>query len=137
MLFEGSLFPFNAKQKFTLACVCSNPISNKTFILVVWIESGFACFSVHSLAVWMNRGMFSLYWLATTASCGLGRVSFPRKKNYSLGSGTHINAWIDSKAVLMLSAGDHSFLRMSRQIAPVWLEMFGCQILVSNFIFGG
>jgi hypothetical protein len=66
----------------------------------------------------------------------LGQV-FSKKKNYSLGSGTHINAWIDSKAVLMLSAGDHSFLRMSKQIAPVWLEMFGCQILVSNFIFGG
>ena len=54
-----------------------------------------------------------------------------------LGSGAHIRAYKESKAVLILRAGDHSFFRISKQIAPVWLEIFGCQILVSNFIFGG
>ena len=36
----------------------------------------------------------------------------------------------------MERAGVHSFLRMSRQMAPVAEEMLGCQILVSNFIWG-
>jgi hypothetical protein len=31
----------------------------------------------------------------------------------------------------------HSFLRMSRQIAPVCDETLGCQIFVSKLIFGG
>ena len=37
----------------------------------------------------------------------------------------------------MVRAGVHSFFRMSRQMAPVYELIFGCQILVSNFIFGG
>ena len=37
----------------------------------------------------------------------------------------------------MVRAGLHSFLKMSKQIAPVSLLMFGCQILVSYFIWGG
>ena len=41
------------------------------------------------------------------------------------------------RAVLMVNAGVHSFLRMSRQIAPVWELIFGCHIFVSNFILGG
>jgi hypothetical protein len=41
------------------------------------------------------------------------------------------------RAVLMVRAGLHWSLRMSRQIAPVFEEMFGCQILVVNLIFGG
>lgn len=40
-------------------------------------------------------------------------------------------------AVLMPSAGDHWSFKMSRQMAPVWLEMLGCQTLVMNFILGG
>jgi len=48
-----------------------------------------------------------------------------------------MRAWMESRAVRTESAGLHSFLRMSRQMAPVTLETFGCQILVSNFIFGG
>ena len=34
----------------------------------------------------------------------------------------------------MVRAGLHSFLRMSKQIAPLSLLMFGCQMRVSNFI---
>ena len=34
----------------------------------------------------------------------------------------------------IVSAGVHSFLRMSRQIAPVCELILGCHILVSNFI---
>ena len=37
----------------------------------------------------------------------------------------------------MVKAGDHSSLRMSKQMAPVCEEIFGCHILVSNCIFGG
>ena len=37
--------------------------------------------------------------------------------------------------VRTVSAGLHSFLRMSKQIAPVSLLMFGCQIFVSYFIW--
>jgi len=33
---------------------------------------------------------------------------------------------------LIVSAGDHWSLRMSRQMAPVCDEMFGCQIFVRN-----
>ena len=36
--------------------------------------------------------------------------------------------------VRTVSAGLHSFLRISRQIAPLSLLMFGCQTRVSNFI---
>ena len=50
------------------------------------------------------------------------------------GSGQQSRACRDNSAVRMESAGLHSFFKMSRQIAPVWLEMFGCQIFVSNFI---
>ena len=56
-----------------------------------------------------------MYCFATTASCG------------SSGSGHCNNSCRLSRAVLMPSAGDHSSLRMSRQIAPVWLDIFGCQ----------
>jgi len=38
------------------------------------------------------------------------------------------------RAVLMVRAGVHSFLRISRQIAPVTEEILGCHIFVSNFI---
>lgn len=41
------------------------------------------------------------------------------------------------RAVLIVKAGDHSSLRISRHIAPVCDEILGCQILVSNFILGG
>jgi hypothetical protein len=34
----------------------------------------------------------------------------------------------------MVSAGVHSFFKMSRQIAPVCELILGCHILVSNFI---
>jgi len=54
-----------------------------------------------------------------------------------LGSGAQSKACRERSAVRIDKAGDHSFLRISRQIAPVYEDMFGCQILVSNFIFGG
>jgi len=69
--------------------------------------------------------MSSLYILATTASYG------------SSGSGAQSKAYKEIRAVLIVNAGVHSFLRISRQIAPVYELMFGCQIFVSNFIFGG
>jgi hypothetical protein len=39
------------------------------------------------------------------------------------------------RAVLIVRAGVHSFFRISRQIAPVAEETFGCHNLVSNFIY--
>jgi hypothetical protein len=50
------------------------------------------------------------------------------------GSGPHIKAWRDRQAVLIERAGLHSFFKISKQMAPVWLEIFGCHIFVSNFI---
>ena len=50
------------------------------------------------------------------------------------GSGAHNRACREIRAVRMVKAGVHSFLRISRQIAPVYELMLGCQILVSNFI---
>jgi len=66
-----------------------------------------------------------LYICATCASCG------------SSGSGEHISAWRLKSAVLIVKAGDHWSFRISKQMAPVWDETFGCQIFVRNFIFGG
>ena len=40
-------------------------------------------------------------------------------------------------AVRIVRAGDHSFFRMSRQIAPDSELMFGCHTRVVNFILGG
>jgi len=48
--------------------------------------------------------------------------------------GSHIKACKDSKAVLTERAGDHSFFKISKQIAPVYELILGCHILVSNFI---
>ena len=58
---------------------------------------------------------------------GLGRRNLP-------GSGAQRSACKEMRDVRMVSAGVHSFLRMSRQMAPVCELIFGCQILVSNFI---
>lgn len=66
-----------------------------------------------------------MYSEATTASCG------------SSGYGAQSKACNEIKAVLIVNAGDHSSFSISRQIAPVCEEIFGCHILVSNFIFGG
>lgn len=52
---------------------------------------------------------------ATSASCG------------SVGSGAQSSACRLSSAVLRVSAGLHWSLSMSRQMAPVWELMFGCQ----------
>jgi hypothetical protein len=56
-------------------------------------------------------------------------------QRYLLGSGEHNSAYRDRSAVLMVRAGVHSFFRMSRQIAPVWELMLGCQIFVMNLIY--
>ena len=48
--------------------------------------------------------------------------------------GSHIKACKDSNAVLTERAGDHSFFKISKQIAPVYELILGCHILVSNFI---
>ena len=53
------------------------------------------------------------------------------------GSGEHIRAYIDNKEVLIARAGDHSSFKISKHIAPVWEEILGCHILVSNYILGG
>jgi hypothetical protein len=54
---------------------------------------------------------------------------------YLPGSGAHKSAWSEIRAVRIVRAGVHSFLRMSRQMAPVWELMFGCQIFVMNLIY--
>jgi hypothetical protein len=77
----------------------------------------------HYLAVASNLFMSLLYWFATTASWG------------SSGSGAHKRACSEISAVLIVRAGVHSFLRISRQMAPVWEETLGCHNLVSNFIY--
>jgi hypothetical protein len=48
-----------------------------------------------------------------------------------------MRAYMDRREVLMERAGDHSSFKISRQIAPVYEDMFGCHILVSNYILGG
>lgn len=55
--------------------------------------------------------------------------------SYLPGSGAHRSACSEIRAVRMVSAGVHSFLRMSRQMAPVCELILGCQIFVSNFIY--
>ena len=55
--------------------------------------------------------------------------------SYLPGSGAHRRAYNEIRAVRIVSAGVHSFLRMSRQIAPVCELILGCQIFVSNFIY--
>jgi len=72
-----------------------------------------------------NNYLSVLYCLATSASYG------------SSGSGAQSNAYNEISAVLIVRAGVHSFLRISKQIAPVYELILGCQTFVSNFIFGG
>jgi|688.fasta_scaffold330004_1 hypothetical protein len=86
--------------------------------------AGFAYFLTHYLACYSNFFLSPLYSVATTASCG------------SFGYGAHNNACKESRAVRIVRAGDHSSFNISKQIAPVCEEILGCQILVSNFIFG-
>ena len=50
------------------------------------------------------------------------------------GSGAQSRAWREISAVRIVRAGVHSFFRMSKQMAPVTELIFGCHILVSNFI---
>ena len=57
-----------------------------------------------------------MYMSATSASCG------------SVGSGLQSSAWRERRAVFIVRAGDQVSFSMSRQIAPVWEEMFGCQL---------
>ena len=61
-----------------------------------------------------NSACLSLYILATTASWG------------SFGSGEHMRACRLNIAVFIVSAGDHWSFRISRQIAPVTEDTFGC-----------
>lgn len=51
---------------------------------------------------------------ATTASCG------------SSGSGAESKACMERRAVFKVSAGLHWSFKMSKQMAPLWLLMFGC-----------
>jgi len=87
--------------------------------------AGEAYFLTQSCACSLNFLRSSLYSEATTASWG------------SFGYGTASSTCKERRAVRMVRAGDHSSLRMSRQIAPVCEEILGCQIFVSNFILGG
>ena len=57
-----------------------------------------------------------MYMLATSASWG------------SDGSGLQRRAWRERRAVFIVRAGDQVSFRMSRQIAPVWEDIFGCQL---------
>ena len=108
----------------SLHCSRVNPISISLEIFPSFI-AGFANFTTHSLACSSNFLRSPLYSVATTASWG------------SLGSGAQRSACSESRAVRMVKAGDHSSLRMSRQIAPVWELILGCHILVSKRILGG
>ena len=78
--------------------------------------------------------MSVLYYLATSASCGSSKKLAKFSSNLP-GSGEQSKACNERSAVLIVRAGVHSFLRMSKQMAPVTEEMFGCQIFVSNFIY--
>uniref|UniRef100_A0A2M4D8K7 Putative secreted protein n=1 Tax=Anopheles darlingi TaxID=43151 RepID=A0A2M4D8K7_ANODA len=73
----------------------------------------------------MNISWFSLYCVATTASCG------------SSGSAAASSACSDSNTVRSVMAAAQLSFRMSKQMAPVTEEMLGCQILVMNFTLGG
>ena len=101
-----------------------NPISIN-FLTLAFISISYAYYSTHCFAVWLYNSLSVLYYLATSASWG------------SSGSGAHSNAYSEISPVRIVNAGVHSFLRISKQIAPVCELIFGCHILVSNFIFGG
>jgi hypothetical protein len=80
---------------------------------------------VQCFAVLQNISKFSLYWEATTASCG------------SSGSAEAKSACNDNKTVLSVIAAAQLSFKISRQIAPVTELMFGCQIFVRNLTLGG
>lgn len=127
-LFNSSYKAFySSKPCFNKAfstCSRENPIYRRRFTLASLI-SGEANLWTHYSACLLNFFLSSLYYEATTASWG------------SLGSGAQSKACKERRAVLIVKAGDHSSFRMSRHMAPVWDEILGCHILVSNFIFGG
>ena len=80
---------------------------------------------VQCWAVLRNISGRSLYWRATTASCG------------SSGSAAAIRACRESSTVRSVIAAAHWSFRMSRQMAPVTDEMFGCQMRVRKRTLGG
>lgn len=112
----------------TLALCSSIPMSVN--LLILSLSSGIlagppAYADVQCLAVWRNKSGCSLNCLATTASCG------------SSGSAADNKAWRESNTVRRVIAAAHWSLRISRQIAPVTEDIFGCHILVINLTFGG
>ena len=109
-------------ERASLHISASKPISINCLILSSYVIS-LAKFSVHVFAVYSNILRSYLYIFATSASQG------------SSGSGAQSRACSEIRAVRMVKAGVHSFFRMSKQIAPVWELMLGCQILVMNLIY--
>mmetsp|Transcript_27262 Transcript_27262/g.90592 ORF Transcript_27262/g.90592 Transcript_27262/m.90592 type:complete len:214 (-) Transcript_27262:300-941(-) len=120
----ASLFPAAALRAF-LHCSSGKPISTISAMVSASHLLSTAYVSVQNFAFCWNACCWSLYCFATSASCG------------SSGSGADSSACSEMRAVRMVSAGDHSFLSMSRQMAPLCEETLGCHTLVRNFIFGG
>ena len=107
----------------------SNPMSESCLTFESNSGSAAVVLPAYMLVQWRavltNMKWLFLYWLATTASCG------------SSGSAAASRACNESNTVLRVIAAAHWSLRISRQMAPVTLLIFGCQILVRNFTLGG
>ena len=81
------------------------------------------CFLCGLVTKYVDLTKNNLYCLATTASWG------------SSGSGAASRACKLNKTVRRVMAAAHWSFRISRHIAPVTLEMLGCQIFVTNRTF--
>ena len=133
----GSQYPKKYLMKFWKKLHCYSCLHNGGASLLMSHTSSLSCVCcwhrnssryctpVQAFACRKNSALWFINCWATTASWG------------SSGCGHSKRTCKLSNAVLIPSAGDHWSFRMSRQIAPVWLDMLGCQTLVMNFIFGG
>lgn len=129
----------------TSACSRVNPISTILFICFKYFPTLSSCCSSFFLAKVLTHNLtdhnptllcFQIPLYPSSTSWQLQHlVGHLHNTNSLPGSGAESRAWIDINTVLMVSAGLHSFFRMSKHMAPVSLEMLGCQILVRNFIY--
>ncbi len=78
-------------------------VSNRTHYM--------AYFFVHSAAVFLYSSGFSLHTLAISGTRG------------SSGFGSSRRLHIDKRTLEMVSAGDHSFFKISRQMPPLELML--------------
>ena len=108
--------------------ICSGPMlcgfPKRRMVVLFWFELIFIRlimfsheFTDPTQNIYADKGqLFTWYCRATTASCG------------SSGSGAANNACNESRTVRKVIAAAHWSFRMSKQMAPVTLDILGCQI---------